>query len=90
MSKTPNSSHPPSSIFTALKSYAPSFLGLVAFSGMYTALVFTNSASLNLTALNQIQVQSQNFNVAKKLNAEKLSTDKVGPLRAVASPFETE
>ena len=67
------------SILSTLKSYVPSFLALIAFSGLYTAFVFRDAA-----------LHSQNFTVAKKLKAEKLSLETVTPVRDVASPLETE
>ena len=65
-------------MFKTLQSYVPSFAALIIFAALYTALVFLGAD------------QSQNFKVAKKLNAEKASTEMVEPLRAVASPLDTE
>lgn len=78
-----------------LQSYLPSFSALILFSAVYTALVFSGTTVSDTTLVRtpsstQRPHQSQNFNVAKKLNAEKLSTEFVKPDVDVASPFETE
>lgn len=74
-----------------LVSYLPSFAALTALAGIYTGIVFYNQSYPNqISGQNQSQNQSQNFNVAKKLSAEKVSTDVVAPVRDVASPLETE
>lgn len=74
--------------------YLPSFSGLVLVFAAYTAAVFTSDSSGVATKLPATKLapsnQSQNFNVAKKLSAEKLSTLTVLPTRDVASPLETE
>lgn len=60
-----------------LVDYAVSFCALSLFCMLYTAAVFHT-------------YQNQNFALAKKPKAEKLSTDTTAPVREVASPFETE
>ena len=97
MSKTQASE---STLFSTLTSYLPSFVALTAFAGLYSGVVFYNqwqSVPPNTSASqkenqkeNQKDYQSQSFNVAKKLSAEKASTDTVVPARDVASPLETE
>ena len=78
-----------------LSSYLPSFALLTVFIGIYTAVVFSRYPIEGYAAQNQTQTdrhpanQSQNLSVAKKLKAEKPSTDTVAPL-TVASPLETE
>lgn len=69
------------SVLSTLKSYVPSFLALVVFTGLYTVFVFRDGGAHH---------QSQNLTVAKKLKAEKLSLETVTPVRDVASPLETE
>lgn len=66
-----------------LSSFLPSFTLLTVITGIYTALVFGNHPMEVATN------HSQNFKVAKKLSAEKLSIETVTPL-TVASPLETE
>lgn len=69
------------SVLSTLKTYVPSFLALVLFTALYTVFVFRDGAA---------QHHNQNFTVAKKLKAEKLSLETVTPVRDVASPLETE